>query len=281
MGDFNKVKKFFIVGGCLFLIPLGGTFGQTSGGFKNYLQKLETELSHPNVKGNLYYLFLELRKQLLQKEKEKALKTIEGILKIVPLDRKVLILSSVTQELSNVKNLNDLTKQLSLAIIYLQNYELPAARDILNNLKSEFVIKRQILPKDILLSSLALIKAVLEVNPPSYSAAITAVDNLIASVREETIIIPLPVLKAYYQLKGLSKNTNIEDFKKVLTSVWLNLKIAHYLGYINLLTYKDLENLYNLALQKLDRSEKPTTEVEKMKTLLQEGLGKILNTNGA
>jgi hypothetical protein len=280
MGRLNKVQKILISGGCLFLLVQGVSFSQTYTSFKNYLQRLESHLSHPNVKGNLYYLFLELRKQLLQKEKKEALKTVEEILKIVPLDRKVLILSSATEKLNNVKNLNELTKQLSLAIIYLQNYELPAARDILNNLKSEVVIKRQILPKNILLSSLALIKAVLEVSPPSYSAAISAVDNLIASVREETIIIPLPVLKAYYQLERLSKNTNIEDFKKVLNSVWLNLKIAHYLGYINLVTYKDLENLYNLALQKLNQSEKPSSEVEKMKTLLQEGLGKILNTNG-
>ena len=218
----------------------------------------------PKVYPDIYEKLVDVRKALLEKDKDRALKLVEGLKKEIKNEKgKKIILSFTAQVFEGVKTLKELNRKLSTAKGFCEIYKIREAESILKNLRSEVDVNITYIPKDVLKHFLEFEQVLLKEKVVSYTAALSAIDSLLPEIKTEELIYPIPLIKIAKILK--LKPLTYADWEKI----YINLKMARYLGYLDAITYGDLKQIAERALE-LSRSGKDTSkELEEFKIIFK------------
>jgi len=141
-------------------------------------------------------------------------------------------------------DINTVSKTISEAKLLIIENKLPQAREILNTLRDEIVIKTTNLPLATYPAALNL--ALKYINEGKIKEAKDVLVMALSTLVEVDTIIPIPLIRAQALVQEASKivKTNRVEAIKVLEEAKYQLKLAEILGYTSKssTTYKELKN---------------------------------------
>jgi len=141
-------------------------------------------------------------------------------------------------------DINTVSKTISEAKLLIIENKLPQAREILNTLRDEIIIKTTNLPLATYPAALNL--ALKYINEGKVKEAKDVLVMALSTLVEVDTIIPIPLIRAQALVQEASKivKTNRVEAIKVLEEAKYQLKLAEILGYTSKssTTYKELKN---------------------------------------
>jgi len=227
---------------------------------ESYLDLIKSPKVYPDISDKL----LDIRRSLLKKEKDNALKIVQNLKRELKNAKgEKIVLSYTVQQFEGVKTLKELNSKLSTAKGFCEIYKLREAENILRNLRSEIDVNLTYISKEVLKHFLDFEEALLKQKTVSYTAALSAVDSLFPEIKSEEIDYPITLLKIAKILK--LKPLTLSDWE----SIYVNLKMARYLGYIDAVTYGDLKQIVDRALELSKKGKNTDKELEEFKIIFK------------
>ncbi|NPA55038.1 MAG: YfdX family protein [Epsilonproteobacteria bacterium] len=176
---------------------------------------------------------------------------------------------SATEYVGNIANIK---KQVSLAKDALDKNQLPIARTILNNLKSEIDISTLNIPLATYPQAIQL--AIKYLNQNKINEAKDIIAMAIHTLVTTDTIIPIPIVKANELVKAASAiaHKNKKQALKYLAEAKKQLELAQALGYTSTsdTTYKMLTDAISTIQSKLTHNKNTDSLFEQLKNKLKE-----------
>jgi len=177
-------------------------------------------------------------------------------------------------------HIKDVAKMITEAKILVTENKLPEARDVLNSLRSEIIIKTINLP--IATYPAALNLALKYINEGKTKEAKDVLNMSLSTLVETKTIIPIPLIKA----QALIENAKIilkkdkKEALKYLTEAKNQLEVAETLGYSSLseTTYKMLKDEIEKLESEIKKGNKTGSIFEDLLKKLKEFKEKAIKT---
>ncbi|NPA03456.1 MAG: YfdX family protein [Epsilonproteobacteria bacterium] len=249
---------------------------------KDYVEKEDKKVSTEAAEA--VNMVVEVIKHLQEKNKEKALETIEKVLGklevLIARDPSLQLVPVNVQEqvvdfpgtVDDILEIKKVVKEL------IDEGELQKARDIMLNLASELDIFVTALPIGTYPAAIKVIIPLIE--QEKYEEAIALLVEVLETLVVEKIVIPLPILRAEQAIERASELTkdkedaNKEELKELLEYAKEQLLLAQALGYGKISEdYKPLLEEIEKIEQILDTDQSTKNIFETLKEKLQTFMG--------
>jgi len=169
-------------------------------------------------------------------------------------------------------DINTVSKTISEAKLLIIENKLPQAREILNTLRDEIVIKTTNLPLATYPAALNL--ALKYINEGKIKEAKDVLVMALSTLVEVDTIIPIPLIRAQALVQEASKivKTNRTEAIKILEEAKYQLKLAEMLGYTSKssTTYKELRKEIETLEKEIKAHHKTASLFEKLIQKLKE-----------
>jgi len=169
-------------------------------------------------------------------------------------------------------DINTISKTIAEAKLLIIENKLPQAREILNTLRDEIVIKTTNLPLATYPAALNL--ALKYINEGKIKEAKDVLVMALSTLVEVDTIIPIPLIRAQALVQEASKivKTNRTEAIKILEEAKYQLKLAEMLGYTSKssTTYKELRKEIETLEKEIKAHHKTASLFEKLIQKLKE-----------